>query len=142
MAYLPLKPERCHVVRSAWPSSGTAATIHSLFAAVWLIGLCVLAERCFREVRRSYFERDAPCSLRAPGEFGAFERLIVLLIDVTRQMCAAGRMDHSKGLVAHLLVVGAGAWHGGTMRCDSDLTITYAPASRDATRARDATPYR
>ena len=61
---------------------------------------------------------------------------------VTRQMCAAGRMGHSKGLVAHLLVVGAGAWHGNTMRCDSDLTITSVPASRDATRARDATPYR
>ena len=33
----------------------------------------------------------------------------VMLIDVTRQMCSAGRMGHSKGLVAHLLVVGAGA---------------------------------
>ena len=49
---------------------------------------------------------------------------VVMLIDVTRQMCAAGRMGHLKGLVAHLLVVGAGAWHGGMMRCDSDLTIT------------------
>ena len=67
---------------------------------------------------------------------------VVMLIDIIRQMCGAGRMGHSKGLVAHLLVVGAGAWHGDTMRCDSDLTITSVPASRDATRARDATPYR
>ena len=72
---------------------------------------------------------------------------VVMLIDVTRQMCAAGRMGHSKGLVAHLLVVGAGAWHGGMMRCDSDLTITSVPASRDATidcvvLLNDATPYR